>query len=188
MPVSSRSAAPAAAARPAPARLFFALWPGPALAATLADWAAQAQAACGGRVMQPATMHLTLAFLGAVDAERAAALAAATARQRVAPGSLTLDRYGAFARQRIVWAGPAETGAALQHTHDALWHWLEPLGWQRPTQPFTPHVTLLRRAASLDLPPAVPAPAPWRYDRYLLVESRPQDAAARYRVLACTAL
>ena len=186
MPASSRSDAPAAAARPARARLFFALWPGPALAATLADWAAQARAACGGRAMRPDTMHLTLAFLGAVDADRGAALAAATGRQRVAPGSLALDRYGAFARQRIVWAGPADTGAALQHTYDSLWHWLQPMGWQRPAQAFQPHVTLLRRTARLDLP-AHPAPVHWHYDRYLLVESRPQDGTAHYRVLASTA-
>src|SRR5690606_31860920 len=103
MPASSRSDVRAAAATPARPRLFFALWPGPALAATLADWAAQAQAACGGRAMRPDTLHLTLAFLGAVDAERAAALAAATARQRAEPGSFSLDRYGTFARQGIVW-------------------------------------------------------------------------------------
>lgn len=134
--------------------------------------------------MQPATLHLTLAFLGAVDTERVAALVAATARQRAAPGGITLDRYGVFERQGIVWAGPAQAAPALQQTHDELWNWLEPLGWQRPPQAFTPHVTLLRRAARLDNQPPAPAPEQWRYNRYVLVQSRPQDGTARYQVLA----
>lgn len=134
--------------------------------------------------MRPDTMHLTLAFLGAVDAERVATLVAATARQRSTPGRITLDRYGAFARQRIVWAGPDGVDPALQHTYDSLWSWLEPLGWPRPAQAFKPHVTLLRRAASLDLPPSAPPPVPWHYDHYVLVESRPQHGTAQYRVLA----
>ncbi|MDM9561217.1 RNA 2',3'-cyclic phosphodiesterase [Bordetella petrii] len=187
MPASFPSDAPASAAPPSRVRLFFALWPGPALAATLADWAAQAQAACGGRVMRPDTLHLTLAFLGAVDAERVPALVAGTARQRATPGSITLDRYGAFARQGIVWAGPPEVGATLRRTYDELWDWLEPLGWRRPAQPFRPHVTLLRRAASLDWPAQAPPPVEWRYDRYLLMESRPQQGTARYRMLASSA-
>src|SRR3546814_10607201 len=74
MPASSRSAAPVDVAAPAQARLFFALWPGPALAATLAHWAAQAQAACGGRAMRPDTLHLTLAFLGARSEEHTSEL------------------------------------------------------------------------------------------------------------------
>jgi len=187
MPASSRSDVRAAAATPARPRLFFALWPGPALAATLADWAAQAQAACGGRAMRPDTLHLTLAFLGAVDAERAAALAAATARQRAEPGSFSLDRYGTFARQGIVWAGPTQAPPALQRTHDALWNWLEPLGFARPPQAFKPHVTLLRRAPRLDSAPDAPPPVQWQYRRYVLVQSSPHNGVAHYRVLARSA-
>ncbi|HYG42169.1 MAG TPA: RNA 2',3'-cyclic phosphodiesterase [Bordetella sp.] len=184
MPASSRFVAPVAAGAPARARLFFALWPGPALAATLANWAAQAQAACGGRAMQPATLHLTLAFLGAVDADRVADLVAATTRQRAVPGRITLDRYGVFERQGIVWAGPGHVAPALQQAHDALWDWLEPLGWQRPAQVFRPHVTLLRRAAHPHDAPPAPPPVQWRYHRYVLVQSRPREGTAHYQVLA----
>ncbi|MCD0506229.1 2'-5' RNA ligase family protein, partial [Bordetella petrii] len=109
------------------------------------------------------------------------------ARQRATPGRITLDRYGAFGRQRIVWAGPPDIPAALQQTYDGLWQWLEPLGWPRPVQPFRPHVTLLRRAASLALPAAAPAPVHWDYTRYALVESRPQNGVANYRLLGRSA-
>src|SRR5690606_26045228 len=161
--------------------------PGPALAATLADWAAQAQAACGGRVMRPDTLHLTLALLGAVGAERVPALVAGTARPRAPPGRRPPARSGAPARPGSVWAQPPQGGATLRRTYDELWDWRAPLGWRRPAQPFRPHVTLLRRAASLDWPAQAPPPVEWRYDRYLLMESRPQQGTARYRMLASSA-
>jgi 2'-5' RNA ligase len=103
---------------PAPAqagsvRLFFALWPDAATVRMLTQWAQQAHAACGGRIMRPDTLHLTLAFLGDTPPEVVHALAQATATQRIAPGVVTLSRFGAFARPGIVWAGPADGGMAL---------------------------------------------------------------------------
>lgn len=184
MPASFNTAAPDAATTPGRARLFFALWPGPELAATLAGWAAQAQAACGGRAMRPDTLHLTLAFLGAVDADRVPDLVSQTQNHRALPASITLDRYGVFRRQGIVWAGPPDPQAALQNTYDGLWDWLEPMGWRRPAQAFRPHVTLLRRASQLDKLPPAPPPASWAYDGYVLVQSRPQNGIANYQVLA----
>ena len=70
-------------------RLFFALWPSPPLAASLAGWAQQARLTCGGRAMRTETLHLTLAFLGPVDAALADELAAATPERRP-------DRHGAL--------------------------------------------------------------------------------------------
>ncbi|MCD0500727.1 RNA 2',3'-cyclic phosphodiesterase [Achromobacter sp. MY14] len=91
-------------------RLFFALWPSPPLAASLAEWAQAARPHCGGRIMRTETLHLTLAFLGPVEAQLADALAAATPERSVPPGELMLDRYGVFKRQRILWAGPRQAG------------------------------------------------------------------------------
>lgn len=152
----------------------------------LASWAAQAHAACGGRVMRPDTLHLTLAFLGAVETSRVAELAATTRTQRIPPGHTRLDRYGAFPRLGIVWAGPAHTGGDLQDTHDSLWRWLQPLGWHPPQHAFRPHVTLLRHASRLPPPDTPPSPVEWRYHGYMLVESQPDTGTARYRILAAT--
>ena len=87
-------------------RLFYALWPAPTLANSLVSWAEQARPATGGRIMRTETLHLTLAFLGNIDIETAEELIDATPVHRLEPGTLTLDQYGVFNRQRILWAGP----------------------------------------------------------------------------------
>lgn len=165
-------------------RLFFALWPAPPLAATLAAWAEQAQPSCGGRAMRMETLHLTLAFLGPVDAALADELAAATPERRLTPEDMTLDRYGVFGRQRILWAGPGDTPAGLQATHDELWLWLSGFGLAAPPQPFRPHVTLLRNIERASPPTHAPAPLPWRYDRMVLVASESLSGGSRYRIVA----
>lgn len=180
-------------------RLFFALWPSPPLAASLAEWAQAARPHCGGRVMRTETLHLTLAFLGPVEAQLADALAAATPDRCVPPGELELDRYGVFKRQRILWVGPREAGpreagpreagpreapAPLQAMHDGLWHWLADYGLAAPPQPFRPHVTLLRNIERDDPPPPPPDPLIWRYDRLVLVASESQTGGSRYRIVA----
>ncbi|WP_099722152.1 RNA 2',3'-cyclic phosphodiesterase [Bordetella bronchiseptica] len=184
---NARMAHPPTEAAIAPPRLFFALWPDPATAARLADWAAHAQLAYGGRVMRTDTLHLTLAFLGAATPAQAAELCAATAARRIAPATLALARYGLFARQRIVWAGPQQADAALAALHDDLWTWLRALGWPAPQQGFQPHVTLLRNVDAHAAAPAPPPPVAWRYDHHALVQSQPQHGRASYRVLARTA-
>lgn len=165
-------------------RLFFALWPSPSLAASLTGWAQAAHPACGGRIMRTETLHLTLAFLGPVDTQLADALAAATPEHRLPAGEVTLDQYGVFKRQRILWAGPRDTPAALQAVHDGLWQWLAGYGLAAPPQPFRPHVTLLRNIERADTDAAPPEPLHWGYDRMVLVASESLTGGSRYRVIA----
>lgn len=165
-------------------RLFYALWPSPPLAASLAGWAEAAKRVTGGRPMRTETLHLTLAFLGPVDSALADELAAATPERRLAPGDVPLEHYGVFNRQRILWAGPAETPACLQQAHDDLWQWLSSYGLVPPTQPFRPHVTLLRNITHANPPDEVPAPLAWRYDRMVLVASESLTGGSRYRIVA----
>lgn len=165
-------------------RLFYALWPSPALTGSLAAWAEQARPNCGGRAMRTETLHLTLAFLGPVDAALADELAAATPEKRLDPGAIELDRYGVFSRQRILWAGPGDTPAGLQAAHDGLWQWLAGFGLGAPPHPFRPHVTLLRNIDRPEPPADAPAPLLWPYDRMVLVASESLTGGSRYRIVA----
>ena len=95
-----------------------------------------------------------------------------------------MERYGVFGRQRILWAGPAETPAGLQAAHDDLWDWLSGYGLAPPTQPFRPHVTLLRNITHAHPPEEAPALLPWQYDRMVLVASESLTGGSRYRMVA----
>lgn len=97
--------------------------------------------------MRTETLHLTLAFLGPVEAQLADALAAATPERSVPPGELMLDRYGVFKRQRILWAGPRQAGPRQAERDEA-----EP----NPTEPHRPDSL---QPDSLQ-PETQPAPAP----------------------------
>jgi 2'-5' RNA ligase len=94
-------------------------------------------------------LHLTLKFLGDVEAERlgdvTAALAAALAG---CPAfDLSIEGLGAFptaSRPRVLWAGVGEgreAAAALARCVDAA---LAPLGFPPESRPFAAHVTLGR--------------------------------------------
>jgi len=169
-----------------PLRLFLALWPDEATAASLEDWTRALLPRCGGRAMRRDTLHLTLAFLGPTGAARARELAGALGAWRAESGSFAVVRAGRFNRLRLVWAGPHEHGPdadRLARLHASLWDWLAPMGW-RPELPFRPHVTLLRDAGPPP-PDFSPGPVAWRYDRVALAASVAEPAGpARYRILA----
>lgn len=168
-------------------RIFFALWPTPESAAEIMAWARAAHAVCGGRIMRPETLHLTLAFLGATPESRVRQLAQAAHRWRADVGEITLRRFGRFPGPRIVWAGPTLDDADrlewLDVLHERLWRQLEDLGWLRSSMIFRPHVSLLRKADACDLDALQRPPLSWRPAACVLVASRPTVAGSRYEIL-----
>ncbi|GAB2901804.1 RNA 2',3'-cyclic phosphodiesterase [Paralcaligenes sp. KSB-10] len=168
-------------------RLFFALWPSPEIAAELAGWGHAAHSLCGGRIMQPETLHMTLAFLGNTPRVRVDELVHVAADWPVSLGALTLRRLGRFKRPNIVWAGPADGDtdriAWLDSLYDMLWIRLESMGWHRPESAFRPHVSLLRNAGPGKLDSLSCSPIFWRPEQCVLVASRPNVPESRYQVL-----
>jgi len=156
-------------------RLFFAVWPEAAAAGRLHDAARLAQRTCGGRVMTMQSLHLTLAFLGQVAADRMADLQHAAAGVRAAPFDLCIDVLGCWQHNRIVWAGCSGPPAALSGLARTLAVALADAGFPTEARAFMPHVTLLRGARCAPLPPLEQAIA-WPVRAFHLVESHPHDA------------
>lgn len=165
-------------------RLFFALWPDAATVDELVGWTRLAHEVCGGRQMRPDTLHLTLAFLGEVAADRIPDLISVLRVPRGPAGTLALDRFGRFRVPRIVWAGPSAPVSWLDALHASLWRDLSRLGLRPPDEPFRPHVSLLRKAGDGDLSrfPLL-RPIIWTADRLVLVASTPSQMASYYQVL-----
>jgi 2'-5' RNA ligase len=170
-------------------RLFFALWPTPALAERLAALAEASQASCGGRTMRRETLHLTLAFIGELDEARLPALRAAAATlfadaaDTRAPRafSLQLDQFGYWPHNRILWAGCSAPSAAVMALGEGLAAALQAAGFALEARAFLPHVTLLRDARSAALP-AMPL-LPWSAHEVLLVRSDLSAGHAAYEII-----
>lgn len=96
-------------------------------------------------------IHLTLKFIGAADEAMTTRVAAAleSAKLAVAPFSLRLSGFGKFPDGddlHIFWAG-VEDNQALLALFSGIEEALLPLGIERDTRPFHPHLTLGRNRA-----------------------------------------
>ena len=149
-------------------KLFFALWPDESTRRALR--CATRDITAGGMRMPAANLHITLAFVGFVDAATQRCMEEAASKLSIAPFDIALDRIGSFG-QKILWVGssqPPEDLFALQQTLNAAL--ADSCGYQPEARPYRPHVTIER---NLDAPleAALGQPLRWRADRFALVES-----------------
>ena len=176
--------------KPATARVFFALWPSPALASALADLATAAAERYGGRSSRADTIHLTLAFLGQVPEAALPTLCALASEIKAPPFELVIDQLGYWPHNQLLWAGCSTTPTPLQDIVVALQNGLIAAGFNpdRADRPFTPHLTLLRKVPAISQPgsdeplPEI-SPFPWHCSRWVLVRSYSNAQGANYQAI-----
>jgi RNA 2',3'-cyclic 3'-phosphodiesterase len=159
-------------------RLFFAIWPPTAVAHTLAGWSETAVRSTGGRRTPEGNIHLTLAFLGKADAERAIR---AAKRVRGQAHQLPVDEARYVRANRMVWVAPRETPSALSALHGRLAMELYREEFILERRPFAAHVTLIRDAQRAELP-ALPEVA-WPVSEFVLVRSSVSSRGSTYEPL-----
>jgi 2'-5' RNA ligase len=98
-------------------------------------------------------LHLTVRFLGEVEADVApdVAIAMAVAVAAIRPFRITLSGAGAFPapdRPRSLWLGILDGSDGLAAIAAALQAPLDALGWDRDDRPFRPHLTVARTDAT----------------------------------------
>jgi 2'-5' RNA ligase len=101
------------------------------------------------RWVDPAGIHLTLAFLGELSDEQLAQAREATAQaaQTSTPFTYRLSHLGTFGsprQPRVIWVGIDEPSGKLTRLHRTLNAELGQRGFQVDTRPFSPHLTLAR--------------------------------------------
>lgn len=130
-------------------------------------------------------LHLTLHFLGWVEAEAVHRVAAELAAIRRSAFGLRLGglgRFGSASRPRVLWIGVAagrEPLAALAAEAGAACRRVGVAGDERP---FNPHLTLCRVRSGTRLP-TLPAPPPlpgWEAGSFVLFQSRPGPRGSVY--------
>ena len=156
-------------------RLFFAAWPPTESASALEGWARGIE----GRVTPAGMIHLTLAFLGVVEPDKAID---AARRVRAPTHRLPIEVARYWKHNRIVWAGPREIPPELKTLVEALHLELYRAEYMLERRPYAAHVTLVRSAR----PPAELPPLPtidWPVREFSLVRSGASHKGASYEVL-----
>jgi 2'-5' RNA ligase len=166
----------------APQRLFFALWPDPALARRFHRLAEAQQALCKGRPVPVPNIHLTLRFVGSVPATTAGCLQEAAAGLRLPAFELVFDTLGYWPRPKVLWCAPAQFPEALNELARSLEQACVACGLEPERRDFAPHLTLLRHARRAPPEPDIP-PLRWPVDHFVLARSETRPDGAVYSVL-----
>lgn len=138
-------------------RLFFALSLPPELQKQVIQWRADTFPADTGRPIAAANLHLTLAFLGEVSAQKEAALRSVAGRIDAQGFTVQIDDAGHWPGAGVVWLGTRRAPRALLQLADVLRSHAARNGCYQNTLPFHPHISLFRAATRpVAIPPATP--------------------------------
>jgi RNA 2',3'-cyclic 3'-phosphodiesterase len=161
--------------------LFFALWPDQEVRSELTRLQ---QDVCGknGRLHHPQDLHMTLVFLGRVTPEQLPCVRQAADAVVVNPFTLGLDRTGYWKRPRILWCGPDEIPEQLSQLVLDLQQSLTTCGFKPEKRIYSPHVTLARKASSIEHSELL-NPVVWQANEFVLAGSHSGYELPRYTVL-----
>jgi 2'-5' RNA ligase len=104
---------------------------------------------------RPGALHITLKFLGEVEAARVPVLsrAAGAAAEGFGPFALSVEEAGTFPPRgaaRVLWLGVRDESGGLARLQRRLEEECEAAGFQREPRAFKPHLTLARLRAPKD--------------------------------------
>ena len=168
-----------------PQRLFFALLPDEAVRKQLCQLQKNL-GQIGGRPIPKENLHLTLLFLGNVEADKIDGVRAIAADIEGKPFDLVLDTLGGFRQNhaRILWVGPSELPSELGTLHQSLRRQVRKIGLRVGKGTYRPHVTLIRKADLREqLPEDLEPCIQWTARRCALVASELRPAGSRYKIL-----
>ncbi|HVE50861.1 MAG TPA: RNA 2',3'-cyclic phosphodiesterase [Casimicrobiaceae bacterium] len=152
-------------------RLFYALWPDDAARSALARLAGEIARDTQGRAPRAENLHVTVAFLGAIERERIPSLVAIgeLVAQSVEPFGLSLERLGGGSYS-LCWFAPSSVPPALMALHQTLSRALNAENFTNEQRMFRPHVTLARNGVRRTRHGALP-PIRWQVDSLVLASS-----------------
>jgi 2'-5' RNA ligase len=166
-------------------RLFFALQPTSEQNLALAAQVAPLVAQLGSKVAPPANFHATLSFVGAIEPSRLDALRAAAATLRGRPVRLSFDALEYWETPKILCATASRDSSSATELAIALGEAAVAAGFSPDLKPFRAHITLARKisaaqAATVPWPLPLEPPTLMRANRFVLMESRREDAGSVY--------
>lgn len=164
-------------------RLFFALYPAAPARDALHALARHWVPAAAGVLVQPANLHITLVFLGALTPGQRQCVSRLAAGTRSDPVTVTVDRVGYWPGPAVVWAGASRTPDALPRLVESLRAGVVACAIAVDPRPFELHVTLVRQASRPVPSLQLPEPVTLSFDRFVLMASRHAAGGVCYTVI-----
>lgn len=163
-------------------RVFFALWPDVYACDEFTREQSTLVNVCGGRLMRPDTLHVTLVFLGEVEVSRLEALTLVASEVCVTQFKVCFDVARYWGHNHILYAAFHQAPDKLLQLAAELRHHLALHGFKFDVRTFKPHITLLRNVFwTDDLLPVLPVVC-WEIKEFVLLQS-PQGGGT-YQTLA----
>jgi len=163
-------------------RLFFALWPSAKVRQSIVDTAGPLLHEMDARIIAPENFHITLHFIGSVTDAEKDCLHQAARKVIFQPFDLSLDCFGFFDKAKVFWMGMQVAPAELSCLHENLGEALSACDYQPDSRPYSPHVSLLRKAGKISVE-YQPFSINWHVDEFVLVESVSTTGGVDYRVI-----
>jgi len=164
-------------------RLFFALWPDDRVRGELVAVVNRLRSSVSAKWVNTDKLHMTLAFLGDVEADRLTALESVADLLDGPAFELTLDRIELWRKPGIVCLGSSTPPEALNILAAGLAKNLRAAGFELETRPFRAHLTLARKARHLSANSELAAPLHWSVASFCLVQSRIDRQGSHYEIL-----
>jgi RNA 2',3'-cyclic 3'-phosphodiesterase len=163
-------------------RLYFALWPTEAVRQQITERVQPLLSKRNARLIPPANLHVTLAFLGSVSDDALAHIMDAAGQIDSAAFDLTFDHVETWASAHIaclaITPAPAPLGRLVDCLRSSLWA----RNIEADPKEFKAHVTLARDWREEPLNERVD-PLIWPATQFVLVESRAGHAGSEYTIL-----
>ena len=163
-------------------RLFFALWPDESWRRAVQHDLRKPIRKAGGAIVPARNLHVTLVFLGSIDAGSAAVAQTVAGSIRSTDFEIAFDRLEIWPRQQLMCLTPAEPQEALRDLAIDLRERLRTAGFDLERRPYRAHVTLARKVRRPRACEPVVLPR-WQVREFALVRSVTAPEGSQYNVL-----
>ena len=130
--------------------------------------------------MQPQNLHVTLVFLGAVDAASELLIKQSVMSISANPFVLTFDQLSYWSKPKVLCLTCSKLAEEVELLVTGLNREVSSCGLQTENRPYLPHITLARHAHYL--PDMSFEPIVWRGGSFCLVESCSEPGGVNYQV------
>jgi 2'-5' RNA ligase len=164
-------------------RLFFAFWPDNAARREAQGIIKNLQPKLSARWISPPNLHVTLAFLGDIEAGRVETAKAVADTIEGAGFELRLDTLEHWRKPQVLCLTPSSVPPTVEQLAADLADRLKTQGFKLDDRAYRPHLTLARKALYLPADIAAQAAIVWQSTSFVLAESHADKRGSYYQIL-----